>query len=215
MKKIRLSFPLVLLFALGAAGYIAFNFKGCWRDNTDLADVPSGPEAVIENYGDEIKKCAEAYRIPPEYLAALCMLESGGRKPVPVRFEKHIYTRLRLVQMGLRKSYEHVQSTDILTAGDDALQNLASSWGPFQLMGYKCLMFDIQVKDLRGDNSVFWAAKWIDTTYGRFIRKQDFKSAFHMHNAGSPFPANGKPRTFHPGYVDEGLRWMAYFKNRI
>jgi hypothetical protein len=71
------------------------------------------------------------------------------------------------------------------------------------------------VRDLRGDEGVKWAAKWMDTTYGNFIRKKDFKSAFHMHNTGSPFPKNGKSKTFDPDYVEEGLQWMAYFKGKL
>lgn len=170
---------------------------------------------MIANYGTDIKKYAKEFELPPEYFAALCMLECEGKKPVPSRFEKHIYTRLKLVQLHVKSQYEHVKPEDLATASDDALQNLASSWGPFQLMGYKCLLFDIKVKDLRGEDGVFWAIKWVDLTYGSYLKKKDFKSCFHIHNAGSPFPKSGKSKTYHPNYVEDGLRWMAYFKEKL
>jgi len=193
-----------------------YYFRGYWRPViTGPGGEEQGPEAVIENYGPEIKKYAKEFRISPEFMAALCMMESGGRKPVPFRFEKHVYTRLKLVQLHARGSYEHVKPENLNNAGDEALQNLASSWGPFQLMGYKCMLFGIKVRDLRGDDGVKWAAKWMDTTYGRYLRKNDYKSAFHIHNAGIPFPKDGASRTFNKKYVDEGLKWMAYFKGKI
>jgi len=190
-------------------------FKGCWWPaKAVMAGEKCGPEAVIENYGDDIKNYADEFHLDSRYLAALCMMESGGRKPVPFRFEKHVYTRLKLTQIHLRDSYEHVKADHISDAGDEALQNLASSWGPFQLMGYKCLMFGIKVKDLRGDNGVYWASKWIDSAYGKYIRKGEFKNAFHIHNAGTPFPKSGKSKTYDPAYVDKGLKWMKYFEQK-
>lgn len=180
-----------------------------------VSRVEYGPEAVIQNYGDGIKRYAQQFGFPPEYLAALCMLESGGTAEINARYEKHIYYRLLMLQKGIIGQYEHVKQEDLKKAGNEALRNLASSWGPFQIMGYKCLLLNIKVKDLRGENSVYWGTKWIDTTYGKFLKAGNYKSAFHMHNAGSPFPKNGKPRTYDPEYVNRGLKWMAYFKNRF
>jgi hypothetical protein len=36
-----------------------------------------------------------------------------------------------------------------------------------------------------------------------------------MHNAGSPFPKNGKTKTHDPNYVKNGLKWMNYFKGKL
>lgn len=193
-----------------------YYFKGYWfPPGSDAPGAESGPQAVIDNYGKDIQKFAPEFNIPPEFAAALCMLESGGQKPVPSRYEKHVYARLKWVKLHIKNNYEHVKASDLKDASDEAMQNLASSWGPFQIMGYKCLLFDIRVKDLRGDSGVYWALKWMQLNYGKYIKRKDFKSAFHMHNAGSPFPANGKPRTYNPNYVNEGLKWMQYFKNKL
>lgn len=191
-------------------------FRGYWfplQDETSGAE--SGPDAVIENYGKDILRFAGQFDVPPEFAAALCMLECAGRKPVKSRFEKHVYLKLKLVKLHMRKQYEHVTADDLDDAGEEAMENLASSWGPFQLMGYKCLLYDIRVKDLRGDSGVYWALKWMQENYGTYLRKKDYKSAFHIHNAGTPWPKTGKPATFHPDYVPDGLKWMAYFRKKL
>ena len=192
-------------------------FKGLWWRNFKDGPVGEyyGPQAVIDNYGIDFKRLGKQFNISPEYLAALCMLESGGRKPAENRYEKHVYARLRLVKLGVKSQYEHVKTDDLKDASDEALQNLASSWGPFQLMGYKCLLFDVKVKDLREDNGTYWGVKWIDEAYGKYLKKKDFKNAFHLHNTGRTLPTEGKPRTHDPNYIKKGLEWMAYFKGKL
>jgi hypothetical protein len=192
--------------------FVLVYFRGFWWNASGLrGEGDRGPDAVISNYGKAIIESAKEFKIPKEYLAALCLLESGGQKKIPSRFEKHVYMQLKMVKLGLRKSYEHVSREHLSDAGDEALKNLASSWGPFQLMGYKCLLYNIKVKDLRGEESIYWGSKWIHETYGKFIEKKDFKSAFHIHNTGSSYPANGIARTHDPMYISNGLNWMKYF----
>jgi len=213
-KNVKIARIAILLFTGTIISFLYF--KGYWFPlRKDVPGAESGPQAVMDNYGAEIKQFSEDYQIPPEYVAALCMLESGGRKPVPSRYEKHVYARLKWVKLHVKNNYEHVTTSDLEDAGDEAIQNLASSWGPFQLMGYKCLLFDIKVKDLRGDSGVFWAMKWMTKNYGKYLKKKDYKSAFHIHNAGTPYPKTGKPRTYDPDYVQDGIKWMAYFKDKF
>lgn len=205
-----------LLGFISVASILMVYFKGYWFPiDRDVPGAESGPQAVLDNYGSDIIKYSKDLGIEPEFAMALCMLESGGRKPVPSRYEKHIYMRLKYVKLHLRDNYEHVTASDLDDAGDEALQNLASSWGPFQLMGYKCLLFDIKVKDLRGDSGVFWGIKWMTKAYGVYLKKKDYKSAFHIHNAGTPYPKSGRVRTYDPDYVQNGLNWMKYFREKI
>jgi hypothetical protein len=98
-------------------------------------------------------------------------------------------------------------------ASDEALRNLSSSWGPFQLMGYKCLLLDIKIKDIRGNEAIYYGVKWIDLTYGKYLRAKKFKDAFHIHNAGKPFPKSGISKTHNPQYVKRGLKYMEVFKD--
>jgi hypothetical protein len=174
------------------------------------------PQPVIrtqENYGAEVDKLAAQFDLSPEFLKSLIILECSGLKKVKPRFERHIYKKLVAVRDGRLDHFENIKPPDLRGATDDALKNMASSWGPFQIMGYKCIWLDTQLKDLRGDDAVYWAVKWIDLTYGDYIRKGQYKDAFHIHNTGQPYPDGGKPRTYDPKYVPNGLMYMKYFKD--
>ena len=141
----------------------------------------------------------------------MIQLESGGRKPAGKRFEFHVFERLNEVRNGKRKQYEQITSADLVGASDEAIRNLATSWGPFQLMGYKCIQLDVQLRDIRGKDAVREGVKWIDLTYGDVLRSGRYEDAFHMHNTGKPLPANGEPTTFHPDYVNRGMTYMRKF----
>ena len=118
------------------------------------------------------------------------------------RFEHHVCKRLKQVKEGRRSRYEHVRKKHLADATSEAIENLATSWGPFQI---------IRVKDLRGDSSLYWVVKWIAREYGNYIRQGKYKDAFHFHNAGTPFPRNGKPRTYDTKYVERGMGFIEYF----
>lgn len=169
---------------------------------------------VEKNYGKDIDLFASTTSLPAAYFKALAMLECSGRKDFPKRFEKHIYFRLKEVQQGKRKKYEHVTTKLLQHADDAALRNLATSWGPFQIMGYKCIEMNIKIEDLRGPDAVFWGVQWIQKSYGQVLRDNKFKDAFHIHNTGRPYPANNKPTTHNPNYVEKGLHYMQLFANK-
>jgi len=176
---------------------------------------PGGLDKVILHYGDSIEMAATYFNLPAEYLKALCMLECSGRRIIKPRYEKHIYDRLKKVQSRKNSQYEHVVPEMIADATDEALKNLASSWGPFQLLGFKCLLLDIRIADIRGERSVYWGAKWINETYGNVLRSGHYKDAFHIHNTGRRFPKNGVSKTYDPDYVENGLNYIDYFKENI
>ncbi|MBT8196695.1 MAG: hypothetical protein KJO64_09710 [Bacteroidia bacterium] len=176
---------------------------------------PLNPNIYIrteKNYGEEIDQLAEEFDISPAYLKALVVLECSGRKEIEPRFEKHVYERLKKVQNGELENFEAVTQQLIHDASDDALVNLASSWGPFQLMGHKCLLLDIKIKDLRGPEALKWGVQWIDMTYGKRLEKSQYQDAFHIHNTGQSFPADGIARTHDPEYVSKGLSYMKKFE---
>jgi hypothetical protein len=166
---------------------------------------------VNENYGAEVDKYALKFGFSPAYLKALIVLECGGNKPAGHRFEKHVYHRLKRLKSGELKKYENLTPKDLHDATDEALRNMATSWGPFQVMGYKCTFLDVQLKDLRGDSSVYWGIKWISLTYGDYLKKGKYRDAFHIHNTGHPYPATGPPKTYDPRYVSNGLNYMEQF----
>ena len=131
---------------LGYNSYCS-NYKGVVNGFKDRV----GFNAVVDNYEDAVKIAADEFDLPYGYLMALIQLECGGKIPAGSRFEPHVFRRLKNVRDGKRNRYENVTEMHLRGASDDALRNLATSWGPFQLMGYKCILLNVKVKDIRGD----------------------------------------------------------------
>jgi hypothetical protein len=179
--------------------------------NTEVKTSTTAIERTLKNYGVAIDSAAQTFNLPANYLKALLVLECSGHKPTGKRFEKKVYQKLKEVQAGERKRYENIKPKDLKDMSDGALRNLATSWGVFQLMGYKCFGLGIKIEDIRGEKSVYWGAKWINETYGKSLRQGKFKDAFHSHNTGQKYPKNGKPFTHDPEYVAKGLKYMEAF----
>lgn len=183
-------------------------------ETISTSTVQGGLRTVEKNYGEDIERYAKDFNISPSYLKALAMLETSGRKNLPQRFEQHVFDKLKEVQNGKRRRYERVRQKNLQNMSDGAIRNLASSWGPFQIMGYKCYELGITVHELRGDKAVYYGIKWIDINYGKLLRKGNYRDAFHYHNTGRNHPIIGKAETYDPDYVTNGLKYMEYFESK-
>jgi hypothetical protein len=204
-----IAFSLVVIIALLLGG---LEFGRRWSGRWTGGGVLFGHSITWMHYGDEVLREAELRSLPPAYFLALIELESGGRKPAGKRFESHVMQRLQNVQKGKRKRLENITKPDLEGASNEALRNLATSWGPFQLMGYKCIGLDVQIRDLRGDQAISLGIQWIDDSYGDALREGRFQDAFHLHNTGQPYPTSGPPKTYHPNYVQRGMALMNQFE---
>jgi hypothetical protein len=171
-------------------------------------------QSVIDNYSNEVFKSSIEFNIPYKYLMALIQLECSGLKPAGERFEPHVYRQLKKVQVGSLKNYENVTMSHLYDASDEAIRNLATSWGPFQLMGYKCILLDVKIRDIRGPNGVYYGTQWINLTYGNRLRKSEYKNCFHLHNTGKLYPRTGLPTTHDPQYVKRGLAGLKSFSTQ-
>jgi len=218
-KKIKRKVKSVTTFVCGVLLSCVVIFFG-WKflQNTDdddeeiiVGETPKVCLRVEENYGKAIDSCAKIFNLNSRYIKSLTCLECSGRTDRPNRFEKHVYKRLKNVRDGKLADYEGVTQKMLHDASDEALKNLATSWGPFQIMGYKCLHLNINVADLRGNDAVYWGVKWINMEYGHLLKKGRYRDAFHYHNTGRIYPADGKPTTYDPNYVSNGLEYMKYF----
>jgi len=164
------------------------------------------------NYEEVFATIAQEEGVKLEYLLALAVLECGGERPAGSRFEPHIYRKLLKVQSGKRDEFEGITSDDLDGLTDDELRKLATSWGPFQLMGYQSIRLGVEVEELvDGPDAFRLACIWMKKNYGNFLDEEQYRDAFHMHNAGSPFPSNGVAQTHSRDYVPRGMRYMKYF----
>jgi hypothetical protein len=216
MKSVGLRRKMVPLVLISGLALLLFANLGDLSHffKSSRKSYPTGNTLKVAqyNYQQEISKHATELNLPPEYFLALAVLECSGQKPAGERFESHVFKKLKQVREGSRSRFENVTQADLIDASDEALRNLATSWGPFQLMGYKCIGLDVNIKDIRGDDAVYWGMKWVDIEYGKQLRKGKFKDAFHLHNTGRKYPIVGGPKTHDPKYVDRGLAYVDYFK---
>jgi len=209
MKKF-LVFVLIALF-ISLSGKELYDKYEAW--NLEQLAKKGGLEYAVINYKKSVDSLAEVFKLPADYLMAVIMLESSGRKKVPVRFEKGIYTQLKQLQDGKIEKFENLIPSDLKGVKVKTLKALSSSYGPFQIMGYKKYILNISLDQLMGKNNIYYAIKWIDLSYGQMLRDSEFKDAFHFHNAGKRYPLEGDPMTHDPKYVENGLTFQKYFKN--
>ena len=188
--------------------YTYFSFGESYANAINIQQLVN---KVEKNYGEEIDRYSEQFQLPSEYLKSLIVLECSGHRPASSRFEHHVYNKLLDLRSGKIENYGIIEQSDITDATDEALLNLASSWGPFQLMGYKCIQLGINISQMRGENAIYWGIKWIDMTYGTYLRKNEYENAFHIHNTGREYPVDGNVSTSNPDYVKRGLQYMKYF----
>lgn len=214
MKRQARTGSIVLSLAvLAAVAWGGWEFARRWNGRWTGGGLLHGPRVTWMHYADDVEREATARGLPPAYFLALIELETGGRKPAGRRYESHVFRRLQAVQAGKRPHLENVTTADLEGATEEALENLATSWGPFQLMGYKCIGLGVQIRDLRGESAIPLGIQWIDETYGDVLRSGRFRDAFHLHNTGKPHPTDGPPATHLPDYVDRGLALMQRFEN--
>ena len=109
------------------------------------------------NYSEDVKEVSTELNLPTNYLLALIALECTGRKEVPSRYESHIFNKLIKVRDGDIESFEGIVQGDIINSNDDALKNLASSWGAFSTHGLSVFASGYKDKGTSGQQiSISW-----------------------------------------------------------
>lgn len=194
---------------------------------TDRASVPSfsakpnvgGKKRAMGHYGSDLKPLADAHQLDWSYLMALTVLECSGKRPCGTRFEPKRYRQLKQVRDGKRRQWDGVKRADLTGKSNAEIRSLATSWGPFQIMGYHTITMSkkgptVTVEDLTNHNALAVGVRWVSDNYGATIRANRFQDAFHIHNTGRPYPKVGAPRTYDPNYVSNGLQFMEYFQTR-
>lgn len=204
---------LIFFTAICAVSYLILIYKVSPTGNKNPIKERFSLQRTYDNYFSEIDSISSSFKVDPNYLLSLTMLECSGRKEFEPRFEKHIFDRLKKAR-DTKGSFGSINYKTISDANDEALKNLATSWGPFQLMGYQCIELGVNVADIRGKHAVYWGIYWIYKRYGKLLDKGDYKNAFHIHNTGRPVPLSGEHSTHDPNYVARGLSYMTFFNDK-
>lgn len=201
----------LLFWIIGILALLGIIFLVIKVAQFDPSSYKGGTDVAIANYKSEVDKYAKKYELPSSYLMALIMLESSGKKEIIPRYEHHVYTKLQKFRDGKIDRFENLTHEEVKKLSDKELRELAKSYGPFQIMGYKSIKLGIDVKELYGKNAIAIGVKWINDEYGELLREGRFKDSFHIHNTGKSFPQSGKSETYDPKYVDNGLYYIRYF----
>ena len=191
--------------------------------------------AIREKYGSFIDAAVEGTPFPASLLAALVANESGLNESA-ARFEPAVFGELAFVLTGRKAAFGSIGAQDLgewlgrvsmdksnggrlspQAAVVLALQNLATSWGPTQIMGYQAVAGKYDLSELPNLQTHFHRAVAMLEDFGRrFNIRQpdsfaDFPAVAQIYftcwNTGSP---NGK--TFDPHYAANGLARMSLYE---
>ncbi len=220
-RKRKLSPLFLLVLILFSVGYLSYLTIPWNKDKyqyelpktLNLTDTQKETISRVEkNYGRSVEQNANKFELPAAYIKALIVLECSGYKVIKPRFEKHVYNSLIKVRDGKQNNYYNLKQKKLKNLSDAAIKNLASSWGPFQLMGYQVFNLGIRVHDIRGENSIYWGIKWINNRYGTKLKNNHYRDCFHIHNAGYKLPGNNIPKTHAPDYIPNGMKYIKAFE---
>ena len=174
--------------------------------------------------GAAIEEAVRNTPYPPALLAALTANESGGNLAA-TRFESGVLGQLAQVIVGHRANFGSIGAEDLklFCSGSPArsfsdmllaLGNLATSWGPTQIMGYQALAGHYPLGDLSSlDRHYGHAVKMLDDFAARFNLGPPFEEGevnwlrfFYCWNTGQP---DGKLTD--PNYAVNGVARMATY----
>ena len=110
----------------------------------------------------------------------------------------------------MTRGFADIHSPELQRATDDALRELATSWGYTQIMGYHMVDRPGDVHKLLDPQFHFRMAVWLISEFAvdfHLDAGRDFAEMFCCWNTGRPHG-----RTFDPDYVDNGLRRMQLYR---
>lgn len=180
--------------------------------------------AIKSQYGAYIAAAVAGTPFSESFVAALVANE-GALNPAATRLEPKVFTDLADVITGKKGNYGSIRVDDLmamaypmrqvssdadpqpawgLATALTALRNLASSWGPTQIMGYQALAGKYSLGDLADPKKHFpHTVEMLVDFEKRFgLEKADSQYAllFNCWNTGSP-----TGQTFDPKYSNLGL----------
>jgi hypothetical protein len=211
LKKITIGIVSVGLL-IGSIYFVLRRYEWADFSTQNALSFEATVSRTYRNYGEKVVELSKKQEIPAEYVLAVIALECSGRKLVPHRFEPKVYDALKKLQKGELERYDNILPRHVKGLKNGQLKKLASSWGPMQLMGYKCFELRTTVNNITGKNALKYGVLWIRKNYGPQLKKGNFRDAFHIHNTGRKYPLLGPPRTYHRNYVPGGLKYAEAFK---
>ncbi len=179
-------------------------------------------QAVKTKWGELIDSTGKVSSVQPAFLAALIANESGGN-PDAKRFEPKVFADLGQVLLNRKAFYGSIGRNELIAFSQTvastlnmqlivALDQLATSWGLVQIMGYEAISYHTGgVAALQCPSSeMSVAARMLADFAARFglDSAKDFSQLFDCWNTG-----RAHAPTADPNYIPNGLRRMEIYQN--
>ncbi len=168
-------------------------------------------KSIREKFGTVIDAICSTSSVQPGFMAALIANESGG-DPEKTRFEKNVLLQLWEVEMGRKATFGSIGRADLRRGTTDPyrfLDNLATSWGLTQIMGYESIPFSVTVDKLQEPaTSLRITSRMLADFAGRsqLDFAKDSIELFDCWNTGRPHATTADPE-----YIPNGLRRMTLY----
>lgn len=156
----------------------------------------------------KIDAACEGSFVPPPFVAGLVSVENSQLNPEAMRFEPHVFEKLKTLRAGSLASYNNIPTSKVKDASDEALRALATSYGLTQIMGWWSIHLKCTVAELRDpEKHLGWGVILLQLTALRDLETEGFERVLRIWNSGSP---TGK--THDPAYVANALKVMALYE---
>ena len=194
-------------------------------------------EQIRRDFGPAIATARTGTSVSAAFMAALVANESAGNaaeRLAASRFEKNVLKKIVLAALGLEAFSDPSLSrpigqdeflleadyaidtrrpgtTSFMLAGLQMLKDLATSWGPMQLMGWHAREWNVPLVEFRRRENHFQHARVLILHFAQKYElraDRDFLKLFRCWNTGVP---QGR-RTFDPNYVANGLRRLKLYQ---
>ena len=125
-----------------------------------------------------------------------------------------VYQELKKVREGHQEQYKQIQQHHVIAASDEALRELATSWGIFQIQGYKVVPYGIPLSKLRSQEELEYSVSWIAKSYGHHLKRQEYREVFFLHSPAAPVDQNEISKIQDSKYILNGLKHITWFKKK-
>jgi hypothetical protein len=199
----------VILISLGCLACLSYIiWQKPLRANKSNMMIAFAVKKVNANYGKQVELYAKQLDLPTDYFKALILLECSANYPPGSRYEPRVFEQLLAVQSGQLPEYSGIRQIHLKGYSQKILQQMATSWGPLQIMGYHSIHLGIHIDKLKSEQSLYYGMVWAKQNYGHLLKKKAFRDAFHFHNTGKLYPKWGAPLTYDRYYVGNGILYM-------
>ena len=173
-----------------------------------LISPKSVEKQAFERYGQIFKTFSIQHDISWSFIMALYVMECVDTMECGGQYDKTVFQELKNVRAGKLKEYKDITAHHVVASSNDALRELATSWGPFQIRGYRAVPYGITISQLKSEKAVEYSILWIAKAYGALLKKYTCQEMFlqHIHYHSRVLTTISSLE-----YASQGCKYMEWF----